>query len=157
MKNTLRARISLLIPWALCLLGVVSAPPAWGDPEVVSLAEESLRAAETAFAQSMADRDHATFVSFLAEDAVFFGDKEVYRGREAVAAAWKPFFEGDDAPFSWAPEAVAVISSGLLGLSSGPVNIPDGTRVGTFNSTWRNEDGQWKVVFDRGCPGCECP
>jgi ketosteroid isomerase-like protein len=42
--------------------------------------------------------------------------------------------------------------------ASGPVLAPDGTRIGTFNSVWRREaDGSWKVVFDRGCPDCECP
>jgi hypothetical protein len=45
-----------------------------------------------------------------------------------------------------------------LGLTSGPIFSPDGARVGTFNSVWRREtDGSWKVIFDRGCPECECP
>jgi hypothetical protein len=35
---------------------------------------------------------------------------------------------------------------------------PDGQRVGTFNSTWRlDEDGEWRVVIDVGCPPCRCP
>jgi len=44
-----------------------------------------------------------------------------------------------------------------------PVNAcsvfaPDGKRIGTFNSVWRRgPDGSWQVVFDRGCPDCECP
>ncbi len=42
--------------------------------------------------------------------------------------------------------------------SSGPIFAPDGSRAGTFNSVWRLEgDLSWKVVFDRGCPDCECP
>jgi len=118
--------------------------------------EAELRAAEQAFAKTMADRDHAGFVSFLAQDAVFVG-REVLRGREAVAAGWKAFYEGPKAPFSWQPTVSLVLASGTLGLSSGPVFDPAGKRVGTFNSTWRREaDGSWKVVLDHGCPPCDC-
>ena len=117
-----------------------------------------LRATEEAFARTMADRDHAAFVSFLAEEAVFFGRNSELRGRDAVAAAWKPLFEGAAAPFSWQPEVATVLDSGTLGLTSGPVLAPDGKRIGTFNSVWRREpDGSWKIIFDRGCPDCECP
>ncbi len=119
---------------------------------------EDLRATEEAFAQTMADRDHEAFISFLAEETVFFGGNGEIRGKAAVAAAWKPYYEGSVAPFSWQPESATVLDSGSLGLTSGPVFAPDGTRVGTFNSVWRRGgDGTWKVVFDRGCPACECP
>jgi ketosteroid isomerase-like protein len=120
--------------------------------------EQELRAAEIAFAKTLADRDHAGFVGFLSEEAVFFaGDKEL-RGRDAVVAAWKPLFEGADAPFSWAPDVVAVLDSGRLGLTSGAVRDPEGNRIATFNSIWRRTDeGTWKIVFDRGCPPCKCP
>jgi ketosteroid isomerase-like protein len=117
-----------------------------------------LRATEKAFARTMADRDHAAFAAFLAEEAVFFGRQGEIRGAAAVAAAWKPFFAGPDAPFSWQPDTVTVLESGTLGFTSGPVFAPDGRRIGTFNSVWRREpDGTWRIVFDRGCPDCECP
>lgn len=117
--------------------------------------ENELRAVETAFAQTMADRDHTAFSAFIAEEAVFFGSG-VLRGRDAVAHGWARFFEGDAAPFSWEPAEVAVLESGRLGLSSGPVWDPNGHRIGTFNSVWRRgDDGAWRVVFDRGCPPCE--
>jgi ketosteroid isomerase-like protein len=108
---------------------------------------------ERAFAKSMADRDHAAFVSHLSEEAVFFGGSQVFHGRAEVAAAWKHYFEGPAAPFSWEPERVEVLPSGTLGFSSGPVRGPDGKRAGTFNSVWRLEqDGTWRIVFDIGCP-----
>jgi ketosteroid isomerase-like protein len=74
----------------------------------------------------------------------------------AVVSGWKQFFEGEQAPFSWAPESVEVLDSGTLALSSGAVRDPAGTPVAAFNSVWRLEkDGRWRVVFDKGCPVCD--
>ena len=118
---------------------------------------DQVRAAETAFAKSMADRNPAAFAALVAEEAVFFGAKGVNRGKAAVVADWKRFFDGAAAPFSWAPAEVEVLPSGNLGFTSGPVFDPKGTRIGTFNSVWqRQSDGLWKVVFDKGCPPCDC-
>ena len=120
-------------------------------------AVDQVRAAETAFAKSMADRDLAAFTALLADDTVFWGGKGVNRGKAAVAADWKRFFDGPAAPFSWAPAEVEVLNSGTLGFTSGPVFDPKGNRIGTFNSVWqRQSDGTWKIVFDKGCPPCEC-
>jgi ketosteroid isomerase-like protein len=118
--------------------------------------KEEVRQAETAFAKTMADRDHAAFASFLATETVFFG-RGVLRGKAAVADAWKGFYADKAAPFSWAPDSVEVLDSGELGMTSGPVFDPSGKRVGTFNSVWRKEkDGQWRIIFDKGCPPCDC-
>jgi ketosteroid isomerase-like protein len=117
--------------------------------------EAEVRAAETAFAKSMADRDHAAFAGFVADDAVFFGRNAVTRGKPAVVDSWANLFEGPNPPFSWASETAVVLESGTLALSSGPVYGADGKRSGTFNSIWRREkDGSWKVVFDKGCDYC---
>jgi ketosteroid isomerase-like protein len=119
--------------------------------------KEQVRKAETAFAKTMADRDHAAFTSFLADEAVFFGGPSPARGAKAVAERWKAFYQAPKAPFSWAPDTVEVLESGTLALSSGPVLDPEGKRVGTFNSVWRLQgDGKWKIVFDKGCPPCNC-
>lgn len=116
---------------------------------------EELRQTETAFAKTMADRDLDRFSDFLAEDTVFFTGESELRGKEAVVAAWKGLYVEPDPPFSWGPEAVSVIDSGELGLSSGPIFDPEGKRVGTYNSVWRREPtGEWKIIFDRGCPPC---
>ena len=119
-------------------------------PDRAALTEQ-VRRAEAAFAKTMADRDHAAFTSFLAEDAIFLG-RTAWRGKAAVAEAWKGFFSTRKAPFAWQPERVEVNDAGTMALSTGPVFDPDGTQTGNFSSVWRREaDGKWKVVFDSGC------
>lgn len=115
-----------------------------------------VKAVETAFAKTMADRDWAAFKASISAEAVFFGRKGILRGRDAVAEGWKPYFEGTQAPFSWAPEQVEALESGTLALSSGPVLDPEGKPIGTFQSVWRLEaDGRWRIIFDKGCPPCK--
>ncbi|MDH3628215.1 MAG: PQQ-binding-like beta-propeller repeat protein [Acidobacteriota bacterium] len=113
---------------------------------------------EVAFAKTMSDRDHDAFASFLADEAIFFVNQRILRGSDAVQAAWKPLYEGPDAPFSWKPELVEVLDSGDLAHSSGPVIDASGTVIGSFNSIWRRESTDtWKVVFDKGCNAPQSP
>ncbi len=131
------------------LLMAVPAAQAAPDPEALA---RQVADTERAFARSMAERDHAAFASFLSEQAVFWSPG-VTRGKAAVAAAWKPFFEGPKAPFSWEPDEVQVLADGTLALSTGPVRNPEGQVTSRFSSVWRQEaPGVWRIVFDRGGP-----
>ncbi len=50
-----------------------------------------------------------------------------------------------------------VLASGDLAQSTGPVFDPEGKRIATFKSIWRQEaPGVWRVVFDGGESVCEC-
>lgn len=132
---------------ALTLLLAAAPLAAQSDPALTEIVE----ARERAFAKTMADRDFEAFLTFISPEAVFFGTGGAQRGIDAVAAAWRPYFEGPDAPFAWEPDLVEVLDSGGLALSSGPVILPDGAEAGRFNSVWRlDPDGVWRVVFDRG-------
>lgn len=112
---------------------------------------------EAAFAKTMEARDHQAFSEFLAEETIFFSSKKVLHGKQEVATAWKRFYEGASAPFSWMPETVEVLESGKLALSSGPVRDPQGKLVATFTSIWRQESpGVWRIVFDKGNDVCDC-
>ncbi len=124
--------------------------------QTIAELSQQVRDTEVAFAKTMVDRNHAAFVSFVAAEAVFFGGANaVRRGQAAVAEAWKPFFDGPQAPFSWAPERVEVLDSGDLALSTGPVVDAGGRGIGTFSSVWRRgPDGAWRIIFDKGCPLC---
>ena len=119
--------------------------------------QEQVRRQEIAFAKTMADRNLSAFTSFLSKEAVFLSAGKATRGPQQITAAWKDFFAGAQAPFSWEPDQVEVLNSGKLAMTSGPVKDPQGKRVGTFHSVWRLEGkGQWKFVLDNGCPRCVC-
>lgn len=110
-------------------------------------------AAESSFAASMARRDLKAFAALVSPEAVFFSDTAALRGKEAVVEAWRKFFVDRNAPFSWRPETVEVLSSGTLALTSGPVHDPGGKLIGSFTSIWRREAaGGWRIIFDKGCP-----
>jgi ketosteroid isomerase-like protein len=108
--------------------------------------------AERGFADTMARRDFEGFAGYLSREAVFMSPGGALRGKEAVAQAWRGYFDKPGAPFSWVPDEVEVLASGTLAFSSGPVKDAAGKQVGRFNSVWRLEGpGTWRVVFDRGC------
>lgn len=107
---------------------------------------------ERAFASTMAQRDFAGFTHYLSRETVFMEGETTLRGKAAVAAAWRRYYDGARAPFSWEPEQVEVVDSGTLAYSSGPVHNAAGQRIGTFHSVWRlDAPGRWTVVFDGGC------
>ncbi len=131
---------------ACCLCSCSPASEEQGDT-----AASEVRAREIAFAKTMADRDFNAFLGFISPEAVFFSGNKPRRGHDAIAKAWAPYFEGETAPFSWHPDVVEVLESGRLALTSGPVRAASGEDAGRFNSIWRKEeDGQWRVVFDKG-------
>ena len=163
--SSTRRRSNQLLP--ILLLAALAAPAVGALAEETSSVSETpgdassglalqsweleLRATERGFAKTMVDRDLEAFASFLAEDTVFLGGAPL-RGKAAVVEGWKRFYEAEQPPFSWEPETVVVLESGRLGLSTGPVHDPEGTRIGTFNSIWqRDPTGAWKIVFDKGC------
>ncbi len=140
------------------LLTALAGLAAEASPQnTASDARTKVMEAERAFAATMARRDLPAFSTYISEEAVFFNDREgdaPLRGTKAITEGWKRFFDGPSAPFSWEPSTVEVLDSGTLALSSGPVKSPTGEVVGRFNSIWRLESGQWKVVFDKGTPVC---
>lgn len=137
--------------WAALLL-FCAARAMSAEPDLPLLTRQ-VADTERAFARSMADRNHAAFTARLSEQALFFSGKKALRGRAAVAEAWKPFFDGPEAPFSWEPDQVEVLGDGTLALSTGPVRDPQGKVFARFNSIWRLEaPGVWRIVFDKGQP-----
>ena len=135
------------------LLGCTSVTP---RPTGTDL-QRQVADAERAFAKTMADRDFATFASFLSDEAIFFAGAKPLRGKQQVVDAWKRFYAEPAAPFSWQPEVVEVLDSGTLALSTGPVRDPQGKVFATFYSIWRLEaPGTWRIVLDKGNAVCDC-
>lgn len=142
-------RVSLLA--ALCY-GLVSCASVPTPSESMSPRDQVL-AAERGFAATMADRDLAAFATFVDEEAIFFSGSEPLRGKSRIVEWWSRYFKDNDAPFSWEPDEVEVLPSGMLAHSSGPVRDPAGSVVARFNSVWRQQSpGVWKIVFDKGSP-----
>lgn len=141
--HSVRVRVTILVAvWVMGASFVAGVEPPADD----------LGAMETAFAATMADRDLKAFSTFLDDETIFYAGPTELRGKQAVIDAWSRFFEGETPPFSWKPDVVSVLDSGVLGLTSGPVLDSEGNRIGSFNSIWRkNADGIWKIIFDRGC------
>ena len=150
-------RRTLIVGWTAGALGFAAAAAAANQTPPGS-PDRFVADAERGFASTMARRDFGAFPSFISEEAIFLGNEggtQILRGRRAIAEAWKPYFDGAQAPFSWEPDLVQVVDSGTLATTSGPVRNPKGEVTGRFNSVWRLEpDGRWRVVFDRGSPVC---
>jgi ketosteroid isomerase-like protein len=153
-RRTLLSRIAAAL--AVVEIGVGREPSAYsqtGRP-----LKETVADAERAFADAMAKRDLAAFSARISPEAVFFGGPDGItpaRGRAAIVDGWKRFFEGPTPPFSWGPDTTEVVDSGTLAMTSGLVRNSKGDVTGRFSSVWRLEaDGQWRVVFDKGCQVC---
>jgi len=134
---------------AACTTLLVSCTVTSPKPNLAELQKQVMET-ERAFANTMTDRDHKALKAFLSDEANFFSEPELLRGKQQVADWWKRYYEEPDAPFSWEPEHVEVLDSGTLALSTGPVRDPEGNLIGTFTSVWRlDAPGIWRVIFDK--------
>lgn len=145
-----------LLACTLSLIAVAAhAAPLPSEAEVNAAAAE-VKAAEIAFAKTMADRRFDRFGDFVAEDAVFNGN-DMLIGRAAVLKAWKAYFDAPKPPFSWAPDKIAPTADRHYALSTGLVHDADGKLMGRFTTIWRKDaDGHWRAVADQGV-GIDCP
>src|SRR5689334_16134399 len=121
----MRCICSLIFACSIMLVGCTT------TQKLIQEADLQVEVAQTerSFAQTMKNRDHAAFASFISDEAVFFTSREALRGKDKIAAWWRRFFEKAEAPFSWEPKTVEVLSSGKLALSTGPVFDPKGNLV----------------------------
>jgi ketosteroid isomerase-like protein len=123
---------------------------------------EQVRAAEIAFAKTVADDRIDTFESFLDPEAVFISGMTTTRGKAAVVESWKGSFGPGRPDFTWHPEVIELSPDATFALSRGPWVIRTVDKrgkvkevKGVFNSIWRRHpDGSWKVLYDAGCPPC---
>lgn len=135
------------------LMLLVAAAVGMNDAAIV----QEVICAETRFSRAAETRDREAFLGYVDRDARFLGGS-VARGHEEIAAAWDAFLAPGGPAIRWRPATVEVSADGLLALSRGPYRTTsvdaDGNieeSWGHFTSTWRrNEDGEWRVLFDAG-------
>jgi ketosteroid isomerase-like protein len=155
----MRPALLSLASLACALALLAREAPAAALPSAAELAAivTDVKAAETAFARTMADRRLDLFTDFVAEDAVFVGSATNI-GRANVVQKWSALFKDPQAPFSWAPDAVVVAADGRTAISTGLARGPDGKVISRFTSIWRKDpDSHWRVIADQGVDACECP
>jgi ketosteroid isomerase-like protein len=139
-------------------LAAGSAQAQTATPDLQAAAEVIVKS-DAAFAQSVAEKNRETFLSFIADVTTFNGGSpNELHGRDAVMKAWADFFAPDGPTLSWTPIKGEVVGAGDVGYTTGRSVLKqkgsDGKvteRRGQYVTIWRKQtDGSWKVVFDTG-------
>jgi len=141
----------------LLVLLAASLPASAGKAEK---ARQEILEADTQFAVAMKEHDLERFSGMVSEESLFFGSG-IDHGREAVAAAWRPFFDPDSkSVLSWTPVRAEASSSGDLGYTVGSYELRTtdeagkvDLRHGVYVTIWRREKGGvWRAAIDIGTP-----
>ncbi len=120
--------------------------------------EAAIVTADENFNKAVAEKNRATFLSFIADNAVFVGEESEMRGRDAIMKGWDAFFQKDGPTLEWQPTGAEVLVGGDVGHTVGRwvrrARGADGRTVqttGQYLTVWRKQrDGVWKVVYDIG-------
>lgn len=125
--------------------------------------EQSLLAADKAFAQAVAARGIEGWMDYMADDAARvekLGGKFI-KGKELIRKADAPLFADAKRRLVWKPVDAHIHADKQSGLTSGRYQVvslgADGKETvlsqGAYFTGWRKQPGgEWKVVFDAGSP-----
>jgi ketosteroid isomerase-like protein len=110
---------------------------------------------EADFAKAVAERGHAAFVDYFAEDGVELDDGGGISSRDTIGKQ-PPWPEGTS--LTWTPVKADMAASGDLGYTFGNYIFKSKNKegkivasYGKYMSVWkRQKDGSWKVVVDMG-------
>jgi|HubBroStandDraft_6_1064221.scaffolds.fasta_scaffold01567_4 uncharacterized protein (TIGR02246 family) len=120
-------------------------------------AEASIRAATIAWSKASVARDLDKAVSFYADDAVMFPDKQPkLEGKADIRKGWQQSFEAPGPGLSFATTKVDVAHSADMAWESGTYDFAIADKKGKVTHTigkyvvvWKKQfDGAWKVVAD---------
>ncbi len=143
----------------LRFLGLTGTP----GPDL-SAETEQVRCSETAFSQSVENRDWEAFESFIHPEARFpsSGSSPAKVGPARIREVWEGSYESGERTLRWRSRSIEILRPGDLALSRGPyslrVRLEDGSweqTWGTFNSIWVREGDRWQVIFDQGSEGIQ--
>jgi ketosteroid isomerase-like protein len=140
---------------AALVLALAASPAEAGKREK---ALEAIRLAEIEFARAVQSKDRDRFLSFLAEEATFYGRTDLRTGPEGILEAWSVLFDPDaEVALTWKPLVVEASKSGDLGYAVGEyeqttvdANGNKSLLYGHYVTIWRKVDGAWKAVLDIG-------
>lgn len=141
----------------LSLMLLMTRPVAAQSPALRAAADEMTRA-DQAFNQSVQDGDRPRFLALIADKAIFSGGTpQELHGRDAVNAAWAPYFEKGGPKLAWKPTTAEALGAGDTGYTVGTwerrVTVQGVLKVahGNYLTVWRKQDdGVWRVVYDTG-------
>jgi ketosteroid isomerase-like protein len=144
------------------LLLAAAAACAHLDPEA---ARRSLLAADTRFAQDVAERGVDAWVDAFGDEGVMLpGGGALVRGRQQIrtvmAALGDPRTGAPELRLRWRPLGAQVSGDGTLGWTWGNALAfsPRGESKSKYLTVWRRAaDGAWKVAADQGSPGWADP
>jgi uncharacterized protein (TIGR02246 family) len=154
------AAFSALVALPLLALLAASAPrPAARAAQTArapAASEDAVQAADRALAAAVAGHDREAFGALVEDDAVFLGSR-ASRGREAILAAWAPFFAPGGPTLEWAPTEGHAAASGELAYTVGEYTLTlpghEGAEPtvdrGRYVTVWsRGAEGRWRVALD---------
>ena len=138
---------------SLLLAMVLSGPTA-----STAHAQAAVLAADKERCAAVAARDAPRFFSLLSEEAAFFADgMPVAKGKEAVGALLRPFFDAKGPAMRCEPQAVEASKSADLAYVTGTFDVT-GTEAdrsptrghGKYVTIWRKRERAWKLVLAIG-------
>lgn len=136
-------------------------------PSQAAIAEQSLLAADRAFARAMEEHGAEGWASFFADNGeMLVNGGGVVRGPAAVRERMARLFATPGFHLRFTPQRAEVSASGELGYTFGlyearvegpPESAPARSR-GKYVSVWRkNSAGQWRILVEVGSEGQQMP
>ena len=131
-----------------CLVAVVTLA---GCARTANVAQEqdALMAKDREWSGVTKDADK--FVSYFASDATIYGPgSPAITGSDNVRKAYAEMSAAPGFALSWTPTKAVVASGGDLGYTAGTyeMSTAGGSEKGKYVTTWKKENGEWKVVED---------
>jgi uncharacterized protein (TIGR02246 family) len=134
------------------------APP----PDTRKADEAAIRAASADWSKATQARDLDKFVSFYADDAVYFvSNGALVKGKDKIKMAWQPTLASQGTTLSFDTTYVEVARSGDLAYEYGTYTIVTEAKKGKpteekgkYVVVWKKQPGgTWKAVADIGNVG----
>ena len=100
---------------------------------------------------SQASKDVDAFVAYFASDATIYGPgTPAVTGVDNVRKAYAEMAGSPGFALSWTPTKAVVATGGDLGYTAGTYEMSMGgsSEKGKYVTTWKKENGEWKVVED---------